>query len=164
MKNILDVCCGSRMFWFDRTNPNVLFVDNRIVAPTTVGEGSNARTFSIEPDEVMDFRALDLPDESFSLVVFDPPHFIGAGDKGWMGQKYGTLDKDTWQDDLAKGFAECFRVLRPNGVLVFKWNEYHIPLKKILALTPESPLFGHPSGRGNRQNTHWVCFMKGAIR
>lgn len=22
-KKILDACCGSRMFWFDKTNPNV---------------------------------------------------------------------------------------------------------------------------------------------
>ena len=25
----LDACCGSRMFWFDKQNPNVLFVDKR---------------------------------------------------------------------------------------------------------------------------------------
>lgn len=28
-KIILDACCGSRMFWFDKKNPNVLFIDNR---------------------------------------------------------------------------------------------------------------------------------------
>lgn len=28
-KRILDVCCGGRMFWFDKNNPDVLFVDNR---------------------------------------------------------------------------------------------------------------------------------------
>ncbi len=30
-KPILDACCGSRMFWFDKNNPNVEFCDNRIV-------------------------------------------------------------------------------------------------------------------------------------
>ena len=25
-KPILDACCGSRMFWFDKENPNVEFV------------------------------------------------------------------------------------------------------------------------------------------
>ncbi|HGZ2460521.1 TPA: SAM-dependent methyltransferase, partial [Enterococcus faecalis] len=29
MKKILDVCCGSRMFWFDKQNDQVLFMDNR---------------------------------------------------------------------------------------------------------------------------------------
>ena len=28
-KEILDVCCGGRMFWFDKHNPDVLFSDIR---------------------------------------------------------------------------------------------------------------------------------------
>lgn len=159
-KIILDACCGGKRFWFNKENENVLYIDNRPIEPTMVGIGKNARLHECKPDIVMDFRSMDLPSDHFSLVVFDPPHFIGAGKTGFMGQKYGSLDKDTWRDDLRAGFAECFRVLKPTGVLIFKWNEYHIPLKEILALTPEQPLFGHPSGRGNRQNTHWVCFMK----
>ncbi len=31
MKQILDACCGSRMFWFDKKNPHVEFCDNREV-------------------------------------------------------------------------------------------------------------------------------------
>ena len=27
-KPILDVCCGSRMFYFDKNNPNVCFMDS----------------------------------------------------------------------------------------------------------------------------------------
>jgi len=160
-KDILDVCCGGRMFWFDKQNPNTLFVDRREVEPVSVGKDRNARMFSCKPDKVMDFRKLDLPDNSFSLVVFDPPHFLRAGDNSYMVQKYGKLNPLTWRDDLRKGFSECFRVLKPNGTLIFKWNEYQIPLKQVLALTPVDPLFGHPSGV--KQQTHWVCFMKGAI-
>lgn len=29
MKKILDACCGSGMFWFDKNNPDVIFADNR---------------------------------------------------------------------------------------------------------------------------------------
>ncbi len=157
-KKILDVCCGGRMFWFNKKHPNALYVDKRVVDPMTVGKGRNARTFSCQPDKVMDFRKLDLPDNSFSLVVFDPPHYTKAGEKSYMAQKYGVLDP-TWEDDLRKGFAECFRVLKPDGVLIFKWSEFFIPLRKILQLTPHQPLFGHPSGKA--QKTHWVTFMKG---
>lgn len=157
-KEILDACCGNRMFWFDRKNPNALFVDQRRVEPVSVGNGKNARIFDVQPDIVMDFRKLDLPDESFSLVVFDPPHFTSLGKKSYMAIKYGILNKDTWRDDLARGFAECFRVLKPNGVLIFKWNEHDIRLKEVLKLTPVKPLFGHPSGK--TQLTHWVTFMK----
>jgi hypothetical protein len=28
-KRVLDACCGSRMFWFDKQNPDVVFADNR---------------------------------------------------------------------------------------------------------------------------------------
>lgn len=38
MKKILDACCGSRMFWFDRENQDVLFADNRELE-TTLSDG-----------------------------------------------------------------------------------------------------------------------------
>ena len=146
------------MFWFDKGNPDVLFVDRREVEPISVGKGRNARMFSCKPDMVMDFRALDLQDDTFSLVVFDPPHLLRGGDNSYMVQKYSKLNILTWRDDLRKGFAECFRVLKQNGVLVFKWNESQIPLAEVLKLSPVDPLFGHPSGK--KLKTHWVCFMK----
>lgn len=121
--------------------------------------GSNKkddRFRSILPDKVMDFRKLDLPAKSFNLVVFDPPHLF-TGRKSYFAQIYGSLE-DTWQEDLQQGFSECFRVLKKNGVLIFKWNESDIPLREILALTPVEPLFGHRSGKASK--THWVTFMK----
>lgn len=154
---ILDACCGGRMFWFDKKNPNTLFVDNRVMEPTEVGHGINKRIRSCLPDKVMDFRHLDLPDNHFSLVTFDPPHLM-LGKNSHTAKVYGSLDKETWADDLRQGFSECFRVLKPQGVLVFKWHEFNIPLKEILRLTPHQPLFGHKSGKA--QMTHWVCFMK----
>ncbi|CCQ39925.1 hypothetical protein ACS78V_07745 [Yersinia enterocolitica] len=54
--------------------------------------------------------------------------------------------------------AEAFRVLRAGGVLIFKWNEVHIPTRDIIKLSPVPPIFGHPSGK--RANTNWVCFQK----
>jgi hypothetical protein len=77
-----------------------------------------------------------------------------------MRKKYGVLDKETWRDDLTKGFAECFRVLKNEGTLIFKWNEVSIPLKEILTLVPPpyKPVLGHPSGK--RMGTHWVLFIK----
>lgn len=153
-KIILDVCCGGRMMWFDKKNPKVLFVDNRKMPLEKLKDCS---TFGVNPDVVMDFRKLNLLDESFKLVVFDPPHIVNASPKAVITKKYGSLD-DTWQEDIRKGFSECFRVLKTDGVLIFKWNEVHIPISKILELTPHKPLFGHRSGKTMR--THWVCFMK----
>lgn len=155
-KIILDACCGGRMFWFNKKHPNALYVDNRTMAPKKL---TNGATLTVAPDRVMDFRKLDLPDNTFSLVIFDPPHIKKRGGKNsWMADKYGELDKKTWPEDLRKGFSECFRVLKKNGVLIFKWSDFDIPLKEVLALTQVKPLFGHRSGR--QQKTHWLCFMK----
>lgn len=145
-KIILDACCGVRAFWFDKENPHVLFADKRVMQPGT------RRCL---PDKVMDFRNMYIPDKSFKMVVFDPPHLF-VGENSFMAKVYGALDKETWREDLRKGFSECFRVLEDYGVLIFKWNEYDVPLREVLKLTDEKPLFGHPSA----QKTHWVTFMK----
>lgn len=157
-KLILDACCGGRTFWFDKTHPNALYVDERVMKPTIVGKGKDARIRKVLPDKVMDFRKLDLKAKTFSMVVFDPPHLKTLGRKSYMAHMYGVLDKNNWREDLRKGFSECFRVLKDEGILIFKWSEHEIPLREVLALTEYKPLFGHPSGK--QQKTHWVCFMK----
>ncbi len=157
-KIILDACCGGRMFWFNKKHPDTLYVDIREEKHfvSRGNHGVDNRHRAILPDVVMDHRKLDLPDNQFSLVVFDPPH-LKIGRKSYFAQIYGSLES-TWQEDMRKGFAECFRVLKPTGVLIFKWNESDIPLREILALTPVQPLFGHRSGKAAK--THWVTFMK----
>lgn len=161
MKPILDPCCGGRMMWFDRADPRVIFGDCRsetiTVTDRSHGRDDGTRTLRIEPDAMMDFRALPFPSETFALVAFDPPHLVRAGPRSWLAAKYGRLSND-WRADLRQGFAECFRVLRPEGTLVFKWNETQVPLRDVLALTPEKPLFGQKTGRSQR--THWLVFLK----
>lgn len=153
---ILDACCGGKMFWFDKGNKDVLFTDIRREEFTT-GDGENKRNRKVLPDQIEDFRCMSHEDETFRMVVFDPPHLF-VGENSYMGRIYGRLNRETWKDDIRKGFAECFRVLKPGGFLVFKWNEYDVPLREILSLAQRKPLFGHPSGKA--QKTHWVCFMK----
>ncbi len=129
-QRVLDPCCGSRMFWFDKNNPDVLFGDKRSESHVLC----DGRTLRIEPDMILDFTNLPFDDGSFNLVVFDPPHLKHAGEKSWLRAKYGVLD-NTWQDDLRRGFSECFRVLSNNGTLVFKWNEIQIKTRDGRSLT-----------------------------
>jgi hypothetical protein len=159
---VLDPCCGSRMWWFDRAHPMAIYADQRAETLTVTdrshGNLSGQRVLRIEPDHLMDFRAMPYADESFKLVAFDPPHLVRAGRKSWMAAKYGKLS-DNWREDLRRGFAECFRVLATHGVLVFKWNEIQVPIREVLALTPHKPLFGNTGGRKASQ-THWMVFLK----
>lgn len=151
---VLDPCCGSRMFWADRQNQDVIFGDIRSEYHILC----DGRILSIAPDVILDFTALPFADGQFKLVVFDPPHLHTAGPKSWMAAKYGKLHFDTWRDDLRAGFSECFRVLGDDGTLVFKWNETQIKIGEVLKLTEIQPLFGHLSGR--KGLTHWLVFMK----
>lgn len=151
-KKILDVCCGSRMFWFDRGREDVLYGDIREEQHTLC----DGRDLQIAPDMKVDFRDLQFEDDTFTLVVFDPPHLDKLGKNSWMAKKYGILER-TWRDDIREGFRECFRVLKKDGVLIFKWNEAQIKVSEILKLSERKPLFGNISGK--RSNTHWICFM-----
>lgn len=150
-EKILDACCGSKMFHFDKENEDVLYMDNRQLK-TTLNDG---RTLNVNPDVIADFRNMPFEDESFYMVVFDPPHLISAGESSWLAKKYGKLD-DLWPVDIHQGFNECMRVLKPNGTLIFKWNEEQVDLKQVLKAIGYKPVFGN-----KRSKTHWLVFMKG---
>lgn len=150
MLKILDACCGSRMFWFDKQNPNVTFMDIR----HHYEELETGHVVDVNPDIVGDFRDMPFESDTFDMVVFDPPHLIHAGENSWLAKKYGKLD-ELWPEDIRQGFAECMRVLKPNGSLIFKWNEDQISLQEVLAAIGEQPLFGN-----KRSKTHWLVFMK----
>eukprot|EP00831_Metopus_contortus_P050150 TRINITY_DN4217_c0_g1_i2.p1 TRINITY_DN4217_c0_g1~~TRINITY_DN4217_c0_g1_i2.p1 ORF type:complete len:159 (-),score=21.64 TRINITY_DN4217_c0_g1_i2:125-601(-) len=151
IKTILDACCGSRMFWFDKEQPHTVFMDNRELEDVLC----DGRKLTIKPDTIGDFRNIPFNDDTFYLVVFDPPHLINAGDKSWLAKKYGKLNRETWRDDLQQGFSECFRVLKTNGIIVFKWNEDQIKVSEVVKLAPVKPLFGQRTGK-----TFWLVFMK----
>lgn len=157
---VLDPCCGSRMFWFVRTDERVVFGDNRRETHALRDKSSagGSRHLVIAPDVELDFRNLPFADGHFSLVVFDPPHLVGNGKSGWLAKKYGKLEGN-WRADIRAGFAECFRVLRPSGTLIFKWNEHEIPVSELLPLAePDKPLFGNRCGKSAK--SHWIVFMK----
>jgi len=152
-KLILDACCGSRMMWFDKENPLAVFSDIREVDTVLCDE----RPLRIKPDLLADFRELPFADESFRMVVLDPPHMKKLGEKTWMAQKYGVL-LPTWREDIRQGVNECIRVLKPYGTLIFKWNEAQVKLTDVLEIIDHKPLFGHTSGKHGK--TIWLAFMK----
>ena len=147
---ILDVCCGSKLFWFDKDNEFATYMDIREETFEIHGKKVN-----VKPDIVADFRSMPFDDNTYDLIVFDPPHLKWAGPNSIMKAQYGQLDKDNWPDDIRQGMSECMRVLKPTGTLIFKWNEAQVPLKDVLSAIPYRPLFGN-----KRSKTHWLTFMK----
>jgi len=151
--------------WFDKRHPLALYHDRRSESVEwetheTQPDGSKKyrhRTMEIAPDVVGDFTALDFPDNTFHLIAFDPPHFDTLNENARTAKMYGRLFGD-WETMLADGFRECFRVLKPSGVLVFKWSSHHIPLGDVTALTEHRPLFGNR--KPNLTKTHWLLYMK----
>lgn len=102
----------------------------------------------------MDFRNMPYQDNTFKVVVFDPPHLNQAGVTSWLAQKYGVLPKN-WIPYLKQGFDECMRVLETDGLLVFKWNENQIKLSDVLKVFGKKPLLGDRRGK-----TRWMIFIK----
>lgn len=160
-KKILDATCGSRSMWFNKHHPAAVYMDKRQEVETRIwksGDGLSERTLTVDPDIVADFTDIPFPDGTFELVVFDPPHIQQAGETAWIIKTYGKLNDD-WPEMLKDGFMECMRVLRPNGVLIFKWSEVQIPAAQVWKAIGQKPLFGHHSGKNSK--TFWGCFMKG---
>ena len=154
-KFILDVTCAGKMMWYNKNHPNTIYVDFRREEKGLIKQRPN---FEVQPDMIMDFRALDFPDKSFKLVLFDPPHSLTFSDSSIMKKKFGALDKKTWAKDLKKGFDECWRVLDDYGTLIFKWSNSEISFKDVLACFKVSPLFGHVTAKSGK--TKWFTFMK----
>lgn len=160
---ILDATCGSRMIHFDKDCPDVLYCDNRELDGEAIWKGCGSsgkpsvRHLNVKPDMIVDFTDMPFPDDSFWIVVFDPPHLHHIGETAWMAKKYGSL-RGNWCRMLRDGFRECMRVLRPGGTLVFKWSEVQIPVGRIWKAIGKKPLFGTRCGKSAK--TIWAVFWK----
>jgi SAM-dependent methyltransferase len=157
MKNqIIDVCCGGKMWWFNKSRRGVLMMDNRKVEPGTV-KGEN---WSVEPDLVADFTKIPFENESFYKVVCDPPHKI-KNDSGIITQKYGFLGEN-WQEKLTLMFEECWRILKPGGTFIFKWADTSIPPRKVLECFDkwEERLDVSTHTKKGVNNTYFFSFFK----
>ena len=130
MPLVLDMCCGSRAFWFDKDDDRAIFVDIRnCVMPRKHNDLPRAPVV-VKPDIQCTFTSLPFKSGCFDMVVFDPPHREKLGEDTNLGKYYGRLFGH-WECDIEEGFKEAFRVLRPGGTLVFKWCSVEIPVSRV---------------------------------
>ena len=82
---ILDMTCGARLMWHQKNHPDTVYCDIRSGTETL----SDGREVHINPDQIVDFRKLPFPDDTFTLVNFDPPHLTKAGNTSWLAKSTG---------------------------------------------------------------------------
>lgn len=151
---ILDATCGPKGMWYQKKHPYVTFMDER---------NGMYGNYKIQPDVVSEWKDMPFADNTFDMVVFDPPHIIQNSDNGNMVQEYGRLSPATWSSVLQNGIEQCFRVLKQDGFFVLKWAKadkfaHSIPIEQILKLVPYPPLFGTRTGK--KDTNHWIVFIK----
>lgn len=162
-KFILDACCGPKFMWYNKNHPNVIYMDIRKEPKGFIPSIPN---LEINPNIVGDFT--NLPNEikniKFKLIVWDIPHIKARNiTKGALKKKFGVLNPETWPYDINKGFKELWEVLDDYGILILKFNDYHIKFKSLLKVIPKEPLFYNSMSKDNdtkNTSTRWFCFMK----
>ncbi len=153
-KFILDACCGGRHMWRDKNNKNTVYMDIRQVEKGTIELQPN---WSVQPDVIGDYRDMPFDDEAFRYVIWDIPHKI-KHDNGIITMKYGYLG-ESWQHDLTVAFVEIMRVLKPQGMLIFKFNDLAIPFNEIRKCFPMQEIGFTPTKKGVNTTAFW-CYIK----
>jgi len=169
---ILDATAGNRTMWELKDYPNIIYSDME-------------RKLKNKPTLYADNTTLPFLDGIFDTIFYDPPHNWGGGDepnpiypseiKKWKQKHvpfaftYYGWDKYKTRVGLFRHVyaaqKEFQRVLKPDGLLWFKWNEMRIPLDRILAcfsdwLTLLTLRVNDVSHTASEHQTFWICFAK----
>jgi len=123
-----------------------------MILDLTYGCGEMCRTLGIDPDVKnnlkqggFDWSFIPYEDNYFDMVLFDPPHIIlreqnlGASGKLYrnLAEKYGHYETSIEAKiAITKAFDEIMRVLKPNGICIFKWCNIRMALSTIEKLIP----------------------------
>jgi len=169
---ILDATAGNRTMWQIKQVDGIIYLDME-------------RKLKNKPTIFADNTNTPFPAELFDTILYDPPHNWGGGDepnpiypseiKKWKQEHqpfaftYYGWDKYKTRIGLIRHVyqaqKEFHRILKPDGLLWFKWNEMRIPLDRILAcfdrwLELIRLRVDDPSHTAGAQQTFWVLFSK----
>ena len=146
---VLDATAGSRAVWFDKRYPDTVFID--------------VRDGMFPGNTVMDARHTSFKDGEFDLVICDPPHMC-VGPASQMAKRYGHWTTAEIRAMVRDFFVEFHRILRPDGLVAFKWNDHDTPLKTVLGsaqIAGFEPLVGVPTAHRTKHSsvTYW-CLLR----
>lgn len=159
---ILDATAGNRMMWRHLPNSDseyIMFIDKE-------------ENLKYQPDMICNWRELPFPDDRFLMVVFDPPHVWGFGDKSihrdpslsiegagsWWGN---PKNKRELVLDMIYGQREFARVA---PILCFKWNDNRMSLERALScLDCWEEVYRkeyHRPGKLGNSKTWWITLKR----
>jgi len=152
---ILDATAGLRFFWRRRDAKRVLFLDlRREVFPDIVGS-----------NEFLPFQ-----DGVFSQVFYDPSYFYGKEEgSGFFRTDLGFRfwawkSKRQLLRNVIAVNREFWRVLRPDGVLLFEWTDMPggVPHEFVLGLLNNFRLVDSRKSRskGGTENIAYLFTLK----
>lgn len=144
---ILDATAGNRANWTNKNPKDVIFLDIE-------------KQLEKKPTIFADNTQTPFLNSSFDTVYYDPPydwnkktHFFSFPNKTLFYKygKYGTSDetckhgwtyygidryknKSSLLNHIYKAQKEFQRILKEDGILIFKWNEMAILLRRIMSL------------------------------
>lgn len=86
--------------------------------PPALAITTNNLDLTSAADLHVDFTNTDLPDDSYDLAVYDPPHLADLGADSIMGRRFGTaMGSDGLDQLVTAGVHEAWRIARV-GILV----------------------------------------------
>lgn len=162
---ILDATAGYKGIWYQKNHPFVTFMDIRSGSFNTKTINmpfKSSRKFKIEPDVVSEWKDAPFPDNSFDMIIFDPPHLIWKHNKkpSSMDKAYGYFTIDTWRNEMKQGIDKLFKILKPEGIFILKWCEVGASIDDVLKLFPYKPLFGSNTKSKGHTANYWIVFLK----
>jgi hypothetical protein len=165
----LDLTFGAGNFWKGSRPPGLTVASNNIHPKSSA-------------DLHLDFTGTGLPDDSYDLVVYDPPHLPHLGETSFMAARFGTIRSTAgFRSMIEDGAREAWRLARvgiivkladsPNGgayLPATSWAAEAIgvwPVYVLHAIGKPSPRPADEVARVPRNNgSDWLVFRRDGNR
>lgn len=153
MMKILDATCAYRGFWLEKHNKDTIYIDIRP---------------EVKPDIVASCTSTPFADKTFDLILFDPPHknmgyakTSNSKKRNEMADRYGTANSKERMDLVKGAFMEFKRILKDDGIVLFKWSSVGTKFSKIIKLRGDFvPMFAQNFNKIKSYETTWMALRK----